>query len=112
MPTPMRTNGHTRRCPRWFLRSSDLPSFQHCLMNHVRWRKTDLFRSGIQTAAQREPLRILRFSSDILSIDSNGRRTAKLKLARHPFVPDEHFMDLRLDTFCGQDISDELHRRG
>jgi hypothetical protein len=81
-------------------------------MNHFCWWKTDLLRPRIQTATQRETLSVPRFSRDIASIDSNGRGTAKPKFGGHPFVPDEHFMDLRLDTFCGQDISDELHRRG
>jgi hypothetical protein len=81
-------------------------------MNHFCWWKTDLLRSRIQTATQRETLSVLRFSRDIASIDSNCRRTAKSKFAGHPFVPDEHLVDLRLDTFCSQDMFNQLHRCG
>jgi hypothetical protein len=69
-----------------------------------------LLRSGIQTATQREALKVLRFPSDVSSIDSDGRRTSESELAGHFFVSDEHFMYLRLDTFCYQDVSDQLHR--
>jgi hypothetical protein len=81
-------------------------------MNHLRWWKTDLLRSRIQTATQRETPSALRFSRDISTIDSDRRRSAKSKFAGHPFVADEYLVNLRLDTFCGQDVFDQLHRRG
>jgi len=94
-------------CP--FSRSGPLPGFQHCPKNHLRRRKADLLRSRIQTASQRETPSVLRLSRDISSIDSDCRRTEKPKFAGHPFVPDEDLVDLRLDTFCGQDLSNQLH---
>ena len=79
-------------------------------MNHLRWWKTDLLRSRIQTATQRETPSALRFSRDISTIDSDCRRSTKSKFAGHPFVADEYFVDLRLDTLCSQDVSNQLHR--
>jgi hypothetical protein len=79
-------------------------------MNHLRWWKTDLLRSRIQTATQRETPSILRLSRDISSIDSDCRRTAKSEFAGHPFVRDEYLVDLRVDTFCGQNVFNQLHR--
>jgi len=69
-------------------------------MNHLHGWKTDLLRSRIHTATQRETPSVLRLSGDVSSIDSDCWRTAKSQLVGHPFVPDEYFMDLRLDTFC------------
>jgi hypothetical protein len=80
-------------------------------MNHLRWRKTDLLRSRIQTATQRETPSVLGLSRDISSINSDCWRTAKFKFVGHPFVPDEYLVDFRLDTFCGQDLFNQLHRR-
>jgi hypothetical protein len=80
-------------------------------MNHVRRWKPYLLRSRIQTATQRETPSVLRLSRDISSINSDCWRTAKSKFAGHPFVPDEYLVDLRLDTFCGQDVFNQLHRR-
>jgi hypothetical protein len=54
-----------------------LAGSQHCPINEPGWRKTDLFRSGIQTATQRKALSVLQFSSDVSSIDSDGWRTGK-----------------------------------
>jgi hypothetical protein len=80
-------------------------------MNHLHWWKTNLLRSRIQTATQRETPSVLRLSRDISSIDPDCRRAAKSKFAGHTFVPDEYLVDLRLDTFCGQDVFNQLHRR-
>jgi len=80
-------------------------------MNHLRWRKADLLRSRIQTATQRETPSVPRLSRDISTIDSDCRRSAKSKIAGHPFVADEYLVDLRLDTLCGQDVFNQLHRR-
>ena len=92
-------------------RSGPLLGFQHCSMNQLRWRKTDLMRSRIQTATQRETPSVLRLSRDVSTIDSDCRRSAKPKFAGHPFVADEYLVDLRLDTLCGQDVFNQLHRR-
>ncbi len=83
-----------------------LAGLQHCLANHFLWWRADLHRSRIQTATQRESLCFLRPASNILSIDSDGRRTTKSELTSHSFVSDEHLTDLRGYTLCGQDVSD------
>jgi hypothetical protein len=70
-------------------------------MNHLRWWKTDLLRSRIQPATQRETASVPRLSRDISTIDSDCRRSAKSKVAGRRFVTDEYFVDLRLDAFCG-----------
>jgi hypothetical protein len=80
-------------------------------MNHLRWWKTDLLRSRVQTATKCETPTVLRLSRDISAIDSDCRRSAKSKFAGHPFVPDEYLVDLRLDTFCGQNVFNQPHRR-
>jgi hypothetical protein len=79
-------------------------------MNHLRWWKTDLLRSRIQTTTQRETASVSRLSRDISTIDSDGRRSAKSKVAGHHSVTDEYFVDLRLDAFCGQDVFNQFHR--
>src|SRR5260370_11858866 len=99
------------KCPCPFSRCGPLPGFQHCPMNHLRWWKADLLRPWIQTAAQRETPSVLRLSHDISSIDTDCRRTAKSKFSGHPFVPDAYLVDLRLDTFCAQDVFNHPHRR-
>ncbi len=81
-------------------------------MNHLRWWKTDMLRSRVQMATQREIRTVLRLSCDISTIDSNCRRSAKSKFAGHPFVADEYLVDLRRDTLSGQDVSNPLQRRG
>ena len=68
-----------------------------------------MFRSGIETATERKALTVMQFSSDVSSIDSNGRRTGKAELARHSFVPARARSSRH--TLCSQDISDQLHRR-
>jgi hypothetical protein len=80
-------------------------------MNHLRCWKTDLLRSVIQTATQGEIPGVLRFFRDISSINSDCWRSAKSKFVGHPLVPDEYFVDLRFDTFCSQDLFNQLHRR-
>lgn len=68
-----------------------------------------MFRSSVQTTAQPEHLRFLRFPGYVSSVDSNGRRARKPKFVCHPFVSDEHFINVSRDTFCGQDTPEELH---
>ncbi|MGB6235129.1 MAG: hypothetical protein WBF46_16775, partial [Candidatus Acidiferrales bacterium] len=68
-----------------------------------------MFRSGVQTATQREALGSLRFSGYVSAVDANGRRAKKPKIVSHPFVANQYFMNLSRDTFCGQDIPEELH---
>lgn len=99
MPVPVFTTGLLLRC-------------QHCLVNHFHGRKTDLFRFRIQTATQRKPLRFLRFSGDISPIDSDCRRTTESEFVSHSFVSNEHFLDLRSETFRGQNLFDQFHRCG
>jgi hypothetical protein len=81
-------------------------------VNHFHGWKTDLFRSRIQPATQRKALRFLRLSGDISPIDSDRRRTTESKFVSHSFVSNEHFLDLRRDTFCGQYVFDQFHRCG
>src|SRR6266850_2180306 len=78
---------------------------------HCCWWKTGLLRSRIQTATQRETPSVPRLSRDISTIDSDCRRSAKSKFAGHLFVAHEYFVDLRIDPLCGQDVSNQLHRR-
>ena len=66
----------------------------------------------MQTATQRKALRFLRLPGDISSIDSDCRRTTKSKFVSHSFVSNESFLDLRRDTFCGQDLVDQSRRCG
>jgi hypothetical protein len=56
-------------------------------------------------------LRLSRLAYDVSPVDSNGRRAAKSKLARHSFVGDEHLANVRRYAFRGQDVLDELYRR-
>ena len=94
-----------------FSRFGPLLGFQYCPVNHFGWWKPDLLRSRIQTATQRETPSVWRLSRDISSIDSDCWRTAESKFVGHPFVPNEYLLDVCLNTFCGQDLPNQIHRR-